>query len=232
MHPKGKDMAMNTNTPLKIELTEIAIIEKILEGDIQLFEILMRRYNELLYRTIRSYLHVDTDVEDTMQDTYIKAYEKLYQFKNESMFSTWLIRIGINEALQRKRKSPKYKSIALQQDDNFLQIADLNTMNPERHTIYKESSCFMEKAIDTLPEKYKIVYMLREVEGLDISEISKCLNLSNSNVKVRLHRSRTMLRDSILNLTDYSNIFEFGNSKCDRIVSNVMGYIYKNYSNE
>lgn len=223
---------MNTNTPQKTELTEDAIIEKILEGDIQLFEILMRRYNELLFRTLRSYLFVESDVEDTMQDTYIKAFEKLYQFKNESMFSTWLIRIGINEALQRKRKSPKYKTIALQQDDNFLQIADQNTMNPERNTIYKESSSFMEKAIDTLPEKYKIVYMLREVEGLDISEISKCLNLSNTNVKVRLHRSRTMLRESILNLTDYSNIFEFGNSKCDRIVSNVMDHIYKNHSNK
>jgi RNA polymerase sigma-70 factor (ECF subfamily) len=220
---------MNTNTLLKNELNEAAIIEKILEGDIQLFEILMRRYNELLYRTIRSYLRIETDVEDTMQDTYIKAFDKLYQFKNESMFSTWLIRIGINEALQRKRKSNKYKIIALQQDDNFLQIADQTTMNPERNTMYKESTCFMEKAIDTLPEKYKIVYMLRAVEGLDISEISKCLDLSNTNVKVRLHRARTMLKDSILNLTDYSNIFEFGNSKCDHIVFNVMDYIYKNH---
>lgn len=216
-------------TPEK-ELTEAAIIEKILEGDIQLFEILMRRYNELLYRTIRSYLLID--VEDTMQDTYIKAFEKLYQFKNESKFSTWLIRIGINEALQRKRKSPKYATISLQQDDNFLQIADQNTMNPERHTIYKESYCFMEKAIDTLPEKYKIVYMLKEVEGLDISEISNSLNLSNTNVKVRLFRARNMLKNAILNLSDYSSVFEFGNSKCDNVVANVMDYIYKNHSNK
>lgn len=221
----------NKTTPEK-QLTEAAIIEKILEGEIQLFEILMRRYNELLYRTIRSYLLVEKDVEDTMQDTYIKAFEKLHQFKNESKFSTWLIRIGINEALQRKRKVPKHTTISLQQDDNFLQIADQNTMNPERHTIYKESSCFMEKAIDTLPEKYKIVYMLREIEGLDISEISKCLKLSKTNVKVRLHRARFMLRSSILNLTDYSSIFEFGNSKCDTIVANVMDHIYKNNSNQ
>jgi len=218
---------MNTNAPLKNELTEALIIEKILDGNIELFEILMRRYNELLYRTIKSYLLIDTDVQDTMQDTYIKAFEKLYQFKNESLFSTWLIRIGINEALQRKRKSSKHQTISLQQDDVFLQIADQNTMNPERQTMYKESSGFMEKAIDTLPEKYKIVYMLREVEGFDISEISNCLDLSNSNVKVRLHRARTMIKDSILNLTDYTNIFEFGNSKCDRIVANVMEHIYK-----
>lgn len=220
---------MSTNMKLKNELTEVYIIEKILDGDIELFEILMRRHNELLYRTIRSYLNVDSDIEDTMQDTYIKAFQKLNQFKNESLFSTWLIRIGINEALQRKRKSPKYKIIPLQQEDTILQIADQNTMNPESNTMYKESTCFMEKAIDTLPEKYKIVYMLREVEGLDISEISVSLNLTNTNVKVRLHRARTMLRDSILNLTDYSNIFEFGNSKCDNVVSNVMAYIYKTH---
>ncbi|MBO3097926.1 sigma-70 family RNA polymerase sigma factor [Gelidibacter pelagius] len=221
---------MYTKTTPEKQLTEAAIIEKILEGEVQLFEILMRRYNELLYRTIRSYLL--TDVEDTMQDTYIKAFEKLYQFKNESKFSTWLIRIGINEALQRKRKSPKHTTISLQQDDNFLQIVDQNTMNPERHTIYKESSCFMEKAINTLPEKYKAVYMLREVEDMDISEISKCLKLTKTNVKVRLYRARFLLRNSILNLTDYSSIFEFGNSKCDHVVANVMDHIYRNYSNK
>ena len=218
---------MNTDTTTKKELDEALIIEKVLNGDIELFEILMRRYNELLFRTIRSYIDLECDVEDVMQDTYIKAFEKLYQFKNDAMFSTWLIRIGINEALQRKRKAPKLKTIALQQDDTVLQIEDKNIMNPEHRTMYKESSWFMEKAIDTLPEKYKIVYMLKEVEGLAITEISKCLDLSNSNVKVRLHRARTMLKDSILNLTDYTNIFEFGNSKCDRIVANVMEYIYK-----
>lgn len=221
---------MDTNALLKKEPTEALIIDRILNGEIELFEILIRRYNELLYRTIRSYLFVENDIEDTMQDTYIKAFEKLYQFKNKSMFSTWLVRIGINEALQRKRKSPKYDTVALQQDDFNSQIADQVTMNPERNVIYKESSKFMEKAIDTLPEKYKIVYMLREVEGLDISEICNCLDLSNSNVKVRLHRARTMLRNSILEQTDYSSIFEFGNSRCDNIVSKVMEHIYKKHS--
>lgn len=206
----------------KAEMTEARIIEKILDGEIELFEILLRRNNELLFRTIRSYIDVEDDIEDVMQDTYIKAFEKLYQFRNDAKFSTWLIRIGINEALQRKRKSVKHQTIALQQDDTVLQIEDQNIMNPERKTIYKESSSFMERAIDTLPENYKVVFMLKEVEGMGISEISKCLDLSNSNVKVRLHRARTMLKTSILKLTNYSDIFEFGNSKCDRLVDNVM----------
>lgn len=227
LHQKEKDADMNINTTTNNELSERFIIEKILNGNIDLFEILIRRYNELLFRTIRSYIDVESDVEDIMQDTYIKAFEKLYQFKNEAMFSTWLIRIGINEALQKKRKFPKHETIALQQDERFLQIEDHTIMDPERKTIDKESSCFIEKAIGKLPEKYRIVFMLREVEGLGISEISTCLDLSKSNVKVRLHRARIKLRNSILNLTDYSNIFEFGDSKCDRIVANVMGHIYK-----
>lgn len=220
------EKAMNIKTTQK-DLNEAFIIEKVLNGEVELFEILMRRYNELLYRTVRSYITIEADVEDVLQDTYINAYEKLYQFKNEALFSTWLIRIGINEALQRKRKSPKFKTISIEQDEHVLQIEDRNIMNPERITNYKESSHFMEKAMDRLPEKYKIVFMLREVEGLGISEISECLDISNSNVKVRLHRARTMLQEAILNMTDYSTIFEFGNSKCDRVVANVMNHIYE-----
>ena len=87
----------------------------------------------------------------------------------------------------------------------------------------------MEKAIDELPEKYKIVYMLKEVEGLGVSEISTCLDLTKSNVKVRLHRARTMLKDSLLGLTGFKSMFEFGDKKCDRIVANVMDYLYKRY---
>lgn len=218
---------MKNNLVAQKELAEEQIINRILDGEIELFEILMRRCNEILYRSIRSYMDSDSDVQDTMQDTYIKAFEKLYQFKKESKFSTWLIRIGINEALQRKRKSHKYETIALQNEDRILQIEDHSIMDPESKTMYKESALFMERAIDALPEKYKIVYMLKEVEGIKISEISECLNLSSSNVKVRLHRARTMLKDTILKLTDHTSIFEFGNSKCDAIVANVMDYIFK-----
>lgn len=217
---------MDSYTIEKKGLSEALIIEKIVNGEIELFEILMRRHNELLFRTIRGYINSESDVQDIMQDTYIKAFEKLYQFRSEAKFSTWLIRIGINEALQRKRKTSNYNTIALQQDNKLLQIEDQNIMDPERKTIYNESTVFMEKAIDTLPEKYKIVYMLKEVEGIEISEICDCLNLSNSNVKVRLHRARIMLRDSILGLTDHSSIFDFGNTKCDKIVDNVLERLY------
>lgn len=221
----------NCNTKMKKEIVsttvmpDMLVVERILEGQTELFEILMRRYNKLLYRTIRSYIDVEADVEDTMQDAYVKAFQKLYQFKNEAMFSTWLVRIGINEALQRKRKSKKYKTVDITQENGTLQIADTSFMNPESNTIYKESTAFIEKAIDALPHKYKIVFMLKEVDGMEILEISKTLDLSNSNVKVRLHRARNMMKDYLVQATNTRNVFEFGNSKCDRLVENVMNRI-------
>lgn len=223
----------NTNIKKKIINTvmpDILVVERILEGQTELFEILMRRYNKLLYRTIRSYIHIEADVEDTMQDAYVKAFQKLYQFKNEAMFSTWLVRIGINEALQQQRKSKKYKTVDITQENWTLQIADTSFINPESRTIYKESTAFIEMAIDALPHKYKIVFMLKEVDGMEISEISKGLDLTNSNVKVRLHRARNMMKDYLLNATNSRNVFKFGNSKCDRLVKNVMSHIQNQQS--
>lgn len=203
-------------------LPDYLIVEKVLEGQTELFEILIRRNNELLYRAIRSYINQEADVEDAMQDAYVKAYQKLYQFKNEALFSTWLVRIGINEALQRIRNKNKIQIVAISNETEVLQIADASNISPETATIHKESTFFIEKAIDSLPSKYKIIYMLKEIEGMDISEISKTLNLTNGNVKVRLHRAKNMMKDYIFEATNTETLFEFGNSKCDRVVKNVM----------
>ncbi len=203
-------------------LSDQTVVERVFDGETELFEILLRRYNELLYRTIRSYFDQESEIEDIMQDAYAKTYQKLYQFKNESTFSTWVVRIGINEALQRKRKLKSHRTIALDQERSVLQIADTSAMNPENNTIYKESTAFLENAVDTLPQKYKIVYILREVEGMEIQEISKSLDLTPSNVKVRLFRARKMIKDSIFTATNTKNIFEFGNHKCDRLVELVL----------
>ncbi len=206
-------------------IPDFMVVQKVLDGETELFEILLRRYNELLFRTVRSYIDRPSDIDDVMQDTYIKAFQKLYQFKNESLFSTWLIRIGINEALQRKRKSKRYQMLDISNEKGIVQLADMSIMNPERKTMYAESVHIIEKAIDLLPEKYKIVYMLKEVQDLEISEISDSLGLSNSNVKVRLHRARNMMKESVMKFSNAKNAFEFGNSKCDRLVEQVMGKI-------
>lgn len=211
-------------------LSEDIIIQRILLGEKELFELLLRRYNQLLYRVIRGYLASDDDIMDTMQETYLKAFQKLEQYKGGAAFSTWLIRIGINEALgflrKEKRKQSHFVSNSDQTNTLILQFADPNNMNPEKKTMEHESRYFVEQAIDQLPEKYKLIYILKEVEGLDHNAIADCLELSVSNVKVRLHRAKEMLKNTMLHLsTSHAAVFEFGNKRCDKVVEFVMGKI-------
>lgn len=215
-----------SNTIIQGRITDEIVIQRILSGEIELFEILLRRNNQILYRTIRSYLNNQSEIDDVMQETYIKAFQKLYQFNNNSLFSTWLIRIGINEALQKNRKQLKIKSVTTTIEEKNHQIPDSSSMNQESKIIQMESFNFIEKALDKVPEKYRIVFMLKEIEGMEITEISKCLAISNNNVKVRLHRGRSIMKDILLGLASKSELFEFGNSRCDQIVEKVMKIIY------
>lgn len=208
-------------------VSEDILIKRILTGEKELFEILLRRYNQMLYRVIRGYLHNDDDIMDTMQETYLKSFEKLNQYKGGAAFSTWLIRIGINEALGFLRKEKRSQSHFVASSENtntlILQFADPNNMNPEKKTMEHESRYFVEQAIDQLPEKYKLIYILKEVEGFDHNTIAACLELSVTNVKVRLHRAKEMLKNTLLDLTtSNAKVFEFGNQRCDKIVNFVM----------
>jgi RNA polymerase sigma-70 factor (ECF subfamily) len=207
-------------------LEDEVVVRRVLSGEKELFEILLRRYNQTLYRVIRGYLRDEADVEDAMQDTYLKAFDKLEQFQGKAAFSTWLIRIGINEALLRLRKLRRVRSLVSQEADveagKMIQLPDPREMNPEKQAIQVETRQLLEKAIDHLPEKLRVIYILKEVEGLKNEEIARCLDISEPNVKVRLHRARTMLKETLYRISASTEIFEFGNSRCDGIVARVM----------
>lgn len=202
------------------------VVQRILNGEKELFEILLRRYNQTLFRAVRSYLKEEDDIEDAMQNAYLHAYEKLYQYKGAAAFSTWLVRIGINEALLRVRKLKRhrvlYENTADYNLESNIQLPDNKLMNPEKQAINKETRFLIEQAIDQLPEKYRAVYVLREVEGMENSEVALSLGLSDSNVKVRLHRAKNQLKEILYQLSSDTEIFTFGNSKCDRLVTYVM----------
>lgn len=213
------------------DLPEAEIISLILEGQKDFFEILMRRNNQTLYRAIRGYLQDENDINDTMQEAYIKAFQKLSQFRQEAKFSTWLVRIGINEALLRIRKQKKRNTFSFDclrtpetlSDD----LKGQDPMTPEKIAMQQEAKKQLEKAIDQLPDKYRSVYILREVEGMDNRSIAQCLNLSESNVKVRFHRAKEYLKKELLHLSedDKKAVFSFGNAHCDALVKNVMNRI-------
>lgn len=210
------------------KLYDSTIVARILAGEKELFELLMRRYNQSLYRAIRSYLKDDTETEDAMQDTYLKAFQKLRQYRGDAAFSTWLLKIGINEALQRIRKKQNLQDRtngALVPADNIIALPDITHINPEKLIIQKETQQLLERAIDQLPEKYRTVYILKEVEGMDTIEVAKCLELTPNNVKIRLHRSKALLKDALYKISTNAEVFEFGNSRCDRMVELVMEQI-------
>lgn len=202
------------------------VVQRILNGEKELFEILLRRYNQTLFRAIRSYLKEEEDIEDAMQNAYLHAYEKLYQFKGTAAFSTWLVRIGINEALLRVRKLKRHQFLYERTIDcraeNSIPFPDNRQMNPEKQAINRETRLLIEQAIDQLPEKYRAVYILREVEGMENKEVALSLGLSDSNIKVRLHRAKSQLKETLYKLSSDTDIFTFGNSKCDRLVTYIM----------
>jgi RNA polymerase sigma factor (sigma-70 family) len=210
-------------------LEDSIVVGRVIAGEKELFEILLRRYNQTLYRVIRGYLKDAEDVHDAMQNTYLKAFDKLSQFQGHSSFSTWLIRIGINEALLRLNQMNKGKLIYLNTAVNatiekVYQTPDSH-MNPEKAIIRQEAKQLLEQAIDNLPEKYRVVYILKEIEGLENTQIEEALGLTESNIKVRLHRAKNLLKDSLFKLTSHGEVFEFGNSRCDAIVAFVMSRI-------
>ncbi|WP_097045613.1 RNA polymerase sigma factor [Flagellimonas pacifica] len=214
------------------KLSESEIIKRILSGEKELYEILLRRNNQKLFRVIRSYIKDGSEIEDIMQNTYLKAFEKLYQFKHSSSYGTWLIRIGINEVLARLKEKEKvvnlYQRPSEVKQNSILEIPDKNQLNPEKRIIRNEAKQFLENAIDSLSLKYRTVYMLREIEEMSINEISECLDVSKSNVKVRLHRAKNMLKERLYELTaNKEDVFGFGFSRCDNITDSVMRIVLK-----
>lgn len=220
--------AININDFNNHKIEDSVVIKRILSGEKELYEILVRRNNQKLYRVIRSYIKDDTEIEDIMQDSYVKAFTKLYQFKLESTFSTWLIRIGINESLARLKEKGKIYHLNEQSDNlssTILEIPDNRQLNPQDKMIRNETKQILESAIDSLDIKYKTVYIMKEVEEMSLKEISVVLDLTVANVKVRLHRSKEMLKEKLYEVANDRKIFEFGFSRCDRITENVMRMI-------
>ena len=197
------------------EQTEIELIERILTGDKGLYEQLIRKYNQRLYRTGMSILKNETETEDAMQTSYVKAYEHLSDFGNRSSFGTWLTRIMINECLRQKKSKSRFQTVA---ENQYQNISQMHT--PVHALINKELGIVLEDAIAGLPEKYRLVFVLREIEDLSVREAADVLMLEESNIKVRLNRAKTLLRE---NLSGYmkENVYSFHLSQCDRIVQEV-----------
>jgi len=208
-------------------LSDEQVVTRVLAGQTALFEVLMRRHNERIYRAARAILRDEHEAEDVMQQAYVNAYSHLRQFDGRSKFSTWLTRIAVHEALARARHRGRY--MTMDRDDS---VADMPAAfdaapDPERLAISHELGALVESAIDRLPDGAREVFMLRQVEGMNTEEVAVALNVSEAVVKTRLSRARGAIRRELSEHAGLaaSNTFRFLRPRCDRVVSAVLARI-------
>jgi RNA polymerase sigma-70 factor (ECF subfamily) len=212
-----------------LALSDAEIVRRVRAGDRALFEILMRRHNQRLYRAARAVLKDEGEVEDVMQQAYVNAFAHLHQFEERSQFSTWLTRIALNEAFARRRKMRLSASTGetpseLEDHQDVMDTITSPQPDPERQAYARELHRVLEQAVDALPEAYRVVFMLRDIEGLSTSEAGEGLGLGEEAIKTRLHRARAMIRRAVTaRIGDVAaGTFQFHAPRCDRVVMAVL----------
>lgn len=208
--------------------TDEQVVDRVRAGETALYEIIMRRYNQRLYRIARAIVREDGEAEDVMQSAYVHAYEHLHQFAGRAPFSAWLTRIAVHEALFCLRKRGRLDQL---EDSDAAYGAGANMVesspDPEQVTTRAELRQLLEQAILDLPEQYRAVLMLRDVEELSTAETADALSLTEDNVKVRLHRGHGMVRAWLLARVgaNAKDAFPFMGVRCDRVVHNVFAHL-------
>jgi RNA polymerase sigma factor (sigma-70 family) len=203
------------------------LIEKILKGELSFFEILVRRYNPVLYKIARSYGFNHHDAEDLMQDTHVSAYMALKNFEGRSSYKTWVSRIMVNKCLY-KLKYGYFKNEVpgeiLESKHQPMYVTQKETQT-ENVLLNHELTLILEKSLQNIPVMYRTVFVLREVEGFSVAETAELLGITSVNVKVRLNRAKTLLQKQIEQFYSSSELYSFNLIYCDGIVYNVLAQI-------
>jgi RNA polymerase sigma-70 factor (ECF subfamily) len=210
-------------------LTDEEVVNRVLAGETALFEVLMRRHNQRLYRVARSIVRDDAEAEDVMQEAYVRAYTQLGQFEGRAQWSTWVTRIAVNEALARVRRRGRFVETDVDgREDGLMESHEdpraRPPAGPEDQASARELSAFLERAVDALPDIYRSVFVLREAEELSTADTAAALGITEDLVKVRLHRARAELRRVLEQRVGFATreIYGFHLSRCDRVVERVM----------
>jgi RNA polymerase sigma-70 factor (ECF subfamily) len=200
------------------------IVRRVRAGDSDLFEVLMRRYDQRVYRVVRSVLRNDSESEEVTQKAWVRAFTHLDQFRGRARFSTWLTRIAIHEAWADARRQRRFEALETRSDRQGEQRSALtiNLDDPERQASRREAASLLETAIEALPSPYRVVFVLRELEELSTAETAACLELTADTVKTRLHRARAMLKRDLARFEfARTSIYRFLGARCDRMVKAV-----------
>jgi RNA polymerase sigma-70 factor (ECF subfamily) len=213
------------------ELSDVEIAHRIAAGDRDQLRLLMRRYNQTLYRTARSILKDDAEAEDAVQEAYLLAYRAMAGFRGDAKMSTWLVRIVANEAIGRLRKRVRSAEViplndTMEQDAVSTDFTggDAWSAQPDHHAARMETRRLLEMKIDQLPDAFRAVFILRAVEELTVEETAAALDIPQATVRTRFFRARSLLRESIEREADSAleDAFAFAGERCDRIVAGVL----------
>lgn len=218
-----------TARTLSASAPESELILRAARGEAPAFEALMRRHNQLVFRTARSILASDAEAEDAVQDAWLNAWRGLHGFRAESRFSTWIVRIVRNKALGRLRRAaadvvPLEAAMISPDRDTRDALTDRPDRTPEAELARTEARRLMEARIDRLPAVFRTVFMLRAVEDMSVEEVAAALDIPEATVRSRFFRARSILRESLAQEMDMAlaGAFAFDGARCDRIVANVL----------
>jgi len=209
---------------------DAGLLSEVQCGDTRAFAVLMRRYNRRLYRTARAILKDDAAAEDALQEAYLAAYRHAGEFRGDAQIATWLTRIVVNQALQALRKTRRQQVVVLFEDPPDERSTDdapadsLSPGTPEKTMLRAEMRRLIERKIDDLPEGYRTVFMLREVEDMTVDETAAALGIPSATVRSRLFRAKARLREALAQEFDVAtqDVFGFDGERCDRIVRAVL----------
>jgi RNA polymerase sigma-70 factor (ECF subfamily) len=204
--------------------SDLLVIKKIVKGDVSLFEILIRKYNSVLYKIARGYGFNHQDAEDLMQDTHVSAYTSLQKFEGRSSYKTWISKIMVNKCLY-KLKYGYFKNEVLREtvmESNYQPMyVSTKDSQTENVLLNHELTMILEKSLQSIPVMYRTVFLLREVEGFSVVETAELLDITPVNVKVRLNRAKTLLQKQVEQFYSHPEIYSFNLIYCDAVVYKV-----------
>ena len=206
--------------------TDEEIIARVGAGEVELFELLMRRHNPRVYRAARAIVRDDDEAEDVMQEAYVRAYQHLKEFEGRARFTTWLTRIAVHEALARVRRQKRFDSLEshLESHPEEPSMSTQPGSSPEQQASDVEMRSALESAIGKLSDDFRSVFVLRAVNGLSGAETAECLGIPEDTVKTRFHRARSRLQEMLLESIEpaLTAVYAFHLSRCDRVVAAVL----------
>lgn len=205
---------------------EQEIIDRIRNGQTALFEVLIRRYNEVLYKIARSYGFNHQEAQDLLQDTHLAAYQNLAGFEGRSSYKTWIARIMVNKCLYKLSYGNRKYETRQVVDENAEPMFTSHQLDTEAEVLNRELSRILEKTLEGVPVHLRMVFILREVEGFSVAETAEMLNLSKVNVKVRLNRAKSMLQQELEKFYPKAQLYQFNRIYCDAVAAYVLKVIH------